>query len=280
MSSANNPPVTAPTAQPPAAVQAADVPANEYERFLAALPESLREECRTRLTGSNLSPDHPIFQLLADFYEKNGPQKPVDRDFLGEATLHADRAKQLLTEFNGLPDAILGKIEPQLHGLLLAFAGPVERVETAATHLQRNVEALPVLLLARRFKPDPMPSEKWRRPWWFVSNLLRAAWSTASDHLAWIVTGSISLCAAIIVLALGASHLSRAYEASYQQRLAHLEADSVQNTIALNRLLTAGITLKVERDKDGDAYFLILQGAHKAAEPVNSPEGLAVEIWP
>jgi hypothetical protein len=74
--------------------------------------------------------------------------------------------------------------------------------------------------------------------------------------------------------------LSRYYDDCYQQRLAHLEADSIENTIALNRLLAAGIALKVERSKEGDAYFLILQGAHKAAQPVNSPEGLAVEVWP
>jgi hypothetical protein len=259
---------------------APEVPANEYERFLAALPDALRDECRSRLAGSGLSPDHPVFQLLADFYEKTAPAKPADRDFLGEATLHADRSKQLLTDFRELPNTILAKIEPQLHGLLLAFAGPVERLEATATHLQRNVEALPVLLLSRRFKPDPMPAELWKRPWWFLCNLARAGRTTISDHLAWIVTGSVSLSAAFIVLAFGAAHLSRAYEASYQQRLAHLEADSVQNTIALNRLLSAGISLKVERDKDGEAYFLILQGAHKAADPVSSPEGLAVEVWP
>jgi hypothetical protein len=39
--------------------------------FLASLPNALREECRNRLTGSGFSPDHPVFQVLADFYEKN-----------------------------------------------------------------------------------------------------------------------------------------------------------------------------------------------------------------
>jgi hypothetical protein len=58
-----------------------------------------------------------------------------------------------------------------------------------------------------------------------------------------------------------------------------MEADSTADTIALNRLLAAGIALKVERSKD-NAYFLILPGAQKAAQPVNSPEGLAVEVWP
>jgi hypothetical protein len=82
------------------------------------------------------------------------------------------------------------------------------------------------------------------------------------------------------VVSLGALNLSSHYEQAYQQRLAHMEADSVENTVALNRLLAAGIALKVERNKEGDAYFLILEGAHKAAQPVNSPEGLAVEVWP
>jgi hypothetical protein len=257
-----------------------EIPANEYERFLAALPEVLRVECRSRLAGSGLSPDHPVFQLLADFYEKTALVQSPERDFLGEATLHADRSRQLLTDFQNLPEAIIAQIEPQLRGLLLAFSNPVERLETTATHLQRNVEALPDLLLARRFKQTPMPAKIWRRPTWFLQNLARSAWSATSDQLAWIVTGSVCLCVAFIVLVIGAGHLSRAYEAAYQERLSHLEADSVQNTIALNRLLAAGITLKVERDKDGSAYFLILQGAHKAADPISSPEGLAVEVWP
>jgi hypothetical protein len=83
-----------------------------------------------------------------------------------------------------------------------------------------------------------------------------------------------------VLLILGASRLSRSYETSYQQRVAHLEADSVQDTVALNRLLAAGITLKVERSMDDHAYFLVLPGARKAAQPVQSPEGLAVEVWP
>jgi hypothetical protein len=258
----------------------AEIPSNEYERFLAALPESLRAECRSRLAGSGLSPDHPVFQLLADFYEKTASTKPADRDFLGEATLHADRSKQLLTDFRDLPEAITGRIELQLRDLLLAFVNPVERLEATATHLQRNVEALPVLLLSRRFKQTPLPAELWKRPLWFLQNLVRAGWSATSDHLAWVVIGCICLCLTLIVLTCGAAHLSRAYEAAYQERLSHLEADSVQNTIALNRLLAAGIVLKIERDTDGSSYFLILQGAHKAANPVSSPEGLAIEVWP
>jgi hypothetical protein len=257
-----------------------EIPNNEYERFLAALPETLRAECRARLAGSGLSPDHPVFQLLADFYEKTSPAKPADRDFLGEATLHADRSRQLLTDFRDLPDAITSKMELQLRDLLLAFVNPVERLETTATHLQRNVEALPVLLLARRFKQTPEPPEMWKRPLWFFQNLVQVGWSATSDHLAWIVIGCVCLCLTFIVLACGAAHLSRAYEAAYQERLSHLEADSVENTIALNRLLTAGITLKVERDPEASSYFLVLQGAHKAANPVSSPEGLAVEVWP
>jgi membrane protein required for beta-lactamase induction len=102
--------------------------------------------------------------------------------------------------------------------------------------------------------------------------------------MAWLVTGlvcvSLAMTVTVTVLSLGASHLSRFYEAAYQERVAHMEADSVENTVALNRLLAAGIALKVERSKDGNAYFLILQGAQKAAQPVNSPEGLAVEVWP
>src|ERR1700733_11558757 len=180
MTSTPNTPDTA-SAIPPTGLFAPESPANHSERFLAALPESLRAECRSRLAGSGLSPDHPVFQLLADFYEKTTTTKSADRDFLGEATLHADRSKQLLTDFRDLPEAITGKIELQLRDLLLAFVNPVERLEATATHLQRNVEALPVLLLSRRFKQTPIPAELWKRPLWFLQNFIRAGWSATSD---------------------------------------------------------------------------------------------------
>lgn len=257
-----------------------EVPPNEFERFLAALPEPLREECRTRLNGSGLSPDHIIFQILADFYEKTQPHSTGVPDFLEEAKLHAARSTQLLADFKDLPQAILAQIEPQLLGLFTALESPVQRLEASATHLQRNVEALPVLLLSRRSPSQPPPQEVWKWPGWWLRGLARAAWITTTDHLAWIVTGTISFAAAFAILCAGAAHLSHSYEAAYQQRLNHLEADSVQNTIALNRLLAAGITLKIERDQDDSSYFLILQGARKAAQPINTPEGLAVQVWP
>jgi hypothetical protein len=94
------------------------------------------------------------------------------------------------------------------------------------------------------------------------------------------VTGSISVTCAVTILFLGAAHLSRSYEAAYQDRVAHMEADSATNTVALNRLLIAGITLNVQRAPDGTGWYLILPGARRAAHPVNSPEGLALEVWP
>ena len=267
----------------PISSPAGNVPNNEYERFLASLPDALREECRSRLSGSGFSPDHPVFQVLADFYEKIPPTSESTRDFIGEATLHADRSKQLLDEFQHVPKTILAQIEPQLASLLSTFNAPIEKLDQTATHLQRNVEALPTLLLGRRCSPPPQ-SGRWNRLKWLVAEFARAGRSTLLDHVAWIVCGSISLILALsiatVFLVLGASRLSQSYEASYQQRLAALEADSVQNTISLNRLLAAGITLKVERSKEEDAYFLVLPGAHKAGQPVESPEGLAVEVWP
>jgi hypothetical protein len=262
----------------------ASVPANEFERFLATLPEPLREECRSRLSGSGLSPDHPVFAVLADFYEKNIPNKQAVPDFFEEALLHSNNAKQLLADLRDLPATMLARFETQLHGLLAAFTGPVERLERTATDLTRNVEALPVLLLSKRNESKPAPKGFWNKLLWVVSRSLEAARTTLADHLAWLVAGGTCACAAIIITAIvlsyGARHLSSIYEESYQQRLAHMEADSIENTIALNRLLAAGIALKVERDKDGTAYYLILQGARKAAQPINSPEGLAVEVWP
>jgi hypothetical protein len=271
------------TASAPASA-GSPVPANEYERFLAALPDPMREACRARLSGSGFSPDHPVFQVLADVYEKSKiDPKPV-RDFIGEATLHADRAKQLLDNLEILPRTILGQIEPQLLGLLSAFHAPLQKLETTATHLQRNVEALPVLLLGRRSPSAPASATRWEKFKWWAGQLGEQMRLALSDHLAWILTGTISATVAMgmatVLLVLGASHLSRCYDESYRQRLAHLEADSVQNTVALNRLLAAGITLNVEQSKDEGAYFLILPGTRKAAQPVNSPEGLAVEVWP
>jgi hypothetical protein len=265
-------------------VKETTIPANEYERFLASLPDALREECRNRLTGSGFSPDHPVFQVLADFYEKNPTTAEPIRDFIGEANLHADRSKQLLDELQNVPKAILAQIEPQLAGFLTALKAPVEKLDLTATHLQRNVEALPVLLLGRRSAPPPELSDRWEKFKWSVAEFFRAGRATLFDHQAWIVSGSISLILAFALAALllvcGASQLSHSYEASYRQRLARLEADSVQNTVALNRLLAAGITLKVERSNNSDGYFLVLPGARKAAQPVKSPEGLAVEVWP
>ena len=244
-----------------------EVPANQYERFLLMLPEELREDCQSRLAGSGFSPDHPVFKVLADLYEKasketgKAPQeekKEPPPDFLGEAQLHSQLTKQLLAEFGEVPKAILGQIEPQLVGLLEALTVPVATLTATATDLQRNVEALPHLFGPKR--------------------------ASAGNRSAWVVSGSVCAALAVVVagtvLYFGATSLSRHYEDSYQERLGGLEADSAEDTVTLDRLLTAGISLKVERNREGDGYFLILRGAHRAAQPVNSPEGLAVQVWP
>ena len=243
-----------------------EAPANEYERFLLGLPPELREECQTRMAGSGLSPNHPIFTLLADFYEKtlrrkeaeSIPSSPSDEkdapDFLQEAQLHSQLSKQLLAEFGEVPEAILAQIEPQLTGLLQALTGPVETLTTTATALQRNVEALPHLFGGRR-RTGP----------WLVSGVVCAA---------------LALAVTAVLLGLGTTTLSRRYETAYQRRLGALEAGSAEDTATLNRLLTAGIAIKLERNPGGDGYFLVLRGIRRAAQPVNSPEGLAVQIWP
>ena len=260
------------------------VPANEFERFLATLTEPLREECKTRLSGSGLSPDHPVFAVLADFYEKNMPMKEIVPDFYEEALLHSNNAKQLLADFGHLPAVISNGVETRLQSLLASLSAPVERLERTAQDLARNVEALPILLLPKRKEPPPTPPGFWNKMKWRAARSLAGIRTILADHPAWLVAGTTCAFAAVVitgtVLTLGARQLSHSYEESYQQRLAHLEADSIENTIALNRLLAAGIVLKVERDKDGDAYYLILHGARKAAQPINSPEGLAVEVWP
>jgi len=262
-------------------------PRTEFERFLAALPDGMRDECRSKLSGSGLSPDLPVFTVLADLFQEQPAPAEAESvpDFLEEARLHAERSRQLLDAFDKIPVALLAKIDEGITPLLSALTPPVQQLQTTATHLQRNVEALPVLLLARRHTPpENRPEKWWERQQWRLRKWGRVLKILLSDHQAWLVTGIISFCATVVltitILSLGARGLSRYYEQSYQQRLAHLEADSVENTVALNRLLTAGISLKVERASDDSAYFLVLQGAHKAAQPVNSPEGLAVEVWP
>jgi hypothetical protein len=262
-----------------APVAAASVPASEFERFLAMLSEPLREELQSRLSGSGLSPNLPVFKVLADFYEKNMPKK--EPDFYEEALLHSNTAKQLLADFQDLPTTILARFDTQLNGLLSAFTAPVERLESTATDLTRNVEALPVLLLSKRKSSTAPPKGFWSKTEWYVERWLEFARRALADWM--VVSGACTFAAILItitVLSYGARHLSHSYEEAYRQRLSHLEADSIENTIALNRLLAAGIALKVERDKDGDAYYLILHGARKAAQPISSPEGLAVEVWP
>jgi hypothetical protein len=280
------------------ASSATTVPPNEYERLLVAMPESLRERCRKQLSGSGLAANHPLFKVLADFYEETASEqlaaheaasreadrKGPARDFLQEATLHASQSKQLLEDFRNLPGAILSQIEKQLVGLLSSLTGPVERLEIAASSLDRNVEALPVLLLRRRSLPCPPFKNSWERFKWWLREFPRQARWALSDHMAWIVCGTIcvaiAITATVTIVAARETYLARIYETAYQDRLSHLEADSAQNTVALNRLLAAGITLKFERSDDNTSHFLILQGAKKAAQPVVSPEGLAVQVWP
>jgi hypothetical protein len=267
----------------PAPVPAA-VPATQYERFLAALPETFRDECRSKLEGSGLAANHPVFHALAELYEKER-QKPA-RNFIQEATLHADHATKLLQDFEKVPQAILAQIEPQLLGLVSALNGPLQRLEVLTTAIPAPARDLPVLVTdAPSQNPNGQPEQsklekKDGKIWRHVGQFFRIAGSTVSNPVAWVVTGSISAAVAVMVFSLGAAHLSHSYEAAYQDRVAHMEADSISDTIALNRLLVAGISLKVERSPDANAWYLILPGAHKATPPVNSPEGLAVEVWP
>jgi hypothetical protein len=262
----------------------ATVPATQYERFLAALPETFRDECRSKLEGSGLAANHLVFHALAELYEKER-QKPA-RNFIHEATLHADHATKLLQDFENIPRAILAQIEPQLLGLVSALNGPLQKLETLSTATPPPTLALPAPVASQPTQhPDGSPEQptaekKQGKIWRGVSQFFGIAGSTVSNPVVWVVTGSISAAVAVMIFSLGAAHLSHSYEAAYQDRVAHMEADSTSDTIALNRLLVAGISLKVERSPDANAWYLILPGAHKATPPVNSPEGLAVEVWP
>jgi hypothetical protein len=125
----------------PPAPAPAPVPATQYERFLAALPETFRDECRSKLDGSGLAANHPVFHALAELYEKER-QKPA-RNFIQEATLHADHATKLLQDFEKVPQAILAQIEPQLLGLVSALNGPLQKLETLSTATPPPTLALP-----------------------------------------------------------------------------------------------------------------------------------------
>jgi hypothetical protein len=265
-------------------------PTTDYERFLAALPKSIGDDCEAKLRGSGLAANHPVFLALAELYE-NQNQKPP-RDFIQEAAAHADLGQKLLDDFKGLPEAIVARLEPQLVGLMTMFEAPVAKLDVAATSLQRNVEALPVLLFGDRPAQDQVSAEaeserissKWPSAFRkrFVK-IFHGAGSIRSDRTAWLATGAVSFLfwfgVSVTVLAIGSTHLSRSYDRAFQNRVAHMEADSVTNTITLNRLLALGLAIKLERGADPDDWFLVLQGARKAAAPVNSPEGPAVEIW-
>jgi hypothetical protein len=269
-------PTPEPTADPVA------IPSTEYEKFIAALPESFREECQTQLQGSGLAANHPVFGVLAGLYLKQAA-KPA-RNFIAEVTAHADLSQKLLADLKEMPGIILGDLQPQLLGAVSALSAPIQRLETVSEKLQSQlkppsqaqVASLPVLTEIEMATPSMLDENS--------GSFRTKGRATIANPVAWIVTGTIcvtvSIAIVVIVLVLGAAHLSHSYEQAYQTRLAHLEADSATNTFALNRLLAAGITLKVEQAPDAHAFFIVLPGVLKAAQPVNSPEGIAVEVWP
>jgi hypothetical protein len=265
-------------------------PTTDYERFLAALPNDLRDGCEKKLRGSGLAANHPVFLALAELYERQN-QKPA-RDFVQEAAAHADLGQKLLDDFKGLPEAIVARLEPQLVGLMKAFEDPVAKLDVAATSLQRNVEALPVLLLGNRPAPGKIPIEiesehdSAKKPSAFrrrLAKIFKRARFILSNRTTWLATAGISFLfwfgVSLTVLSIGSARLSRSYEAAFQDRVTHMEADSVTTTVTLNRLLALGLAIKLERGSNPDDWFLVLQGARKAAAPVDSPEGPAVEIW-
>lgn len=252
------------------------VPTSDYERFLAAMPETMRADCEARLAGSGLAANHPVFHVLAELYEDQ--QRRPARDFVAEAVTHSDLSKKLLEDFKAIPALVVAEVEPKLAVLLQAFEAPVGKLEVAATSLERNVEALPVLLLG---EPAEGKAQSDAKPAGLPRYQRRIA-SAPPSWRPWIISGAISftlaLVTTLIVLAYGADHLSRSYEHAYQERVAHIEADSVANTVALNRLLTVGLTLQLERGSNASDWFLVLKGARKISGPLDSADGPAIEL--
>ncbi len=261
--------------------------ATEYERFVGLLPEDLRAEFEERLGGSRLSPDNPLFGVLADIFSRatkgqgaeEGEESSVP-DFLQEATLHSTLSKQLLEQFKSLPEELHGKIEAHL-GSIEKAARPLTELSAVADQLSRHVEHL-----AAVFPIEPAPPEgDWReRSAWRVARIARVARQLVMRLAPWAISGTVcaagSVIATTLILYFGAIHLRSYYEDQYHRRVAELETDSIQDTVTLNRLVEAGISIELRRNESGDGYFLVLKGVKKAAQPVNSPDGLAVQVWP
>lgn len=257
---------------------------SEYERFVAKLPEDYQEECISRFTGSGLAPNNPIFSLLADIFDHFAKEAPEGNkasstpDFLQEATLLSQMSKQTIADFQTMPAVILARLEKIL-APLQTVSDPLNSLATISLDLKSSVSAL------QKMCPSSQPPTGFfRRLGWRLKLYLTAGRETLTHTSAWIVTGSICSALAVIVtvmiLYFGATELSKYHETLYQQKLSSLEASSVQDTITLNRLLQAGITIDLRRHESGDGYFMILKGAKKAAQPVSTAEGLAVQIWP
>jgi len=203
-----------PDQAPPAPAAA---PATGYERFISALPEPFRKECQSKLEGSGLAANHPVFRALAELYEKER-EKPT-RDFLQEATLHADQSTHLLSELKGLPNAIMAKIEPQIVGIVSALNNPLQRLEAIATAIQPLNKTLPPQAppepviepppqIPTVLTQDSQPEKKRTQFGQSVGRFLRTAGSTVSNTIAWIVTGAISAALAVMIFSLGAARLA------------------------------------------------------------------------
>jgi len=74
--------------------------------------------------------------------------------------------------------------------------------------------------------------------------------------------------------------LQQKYGAHGYRRLSAWEAGTSSSVLFVRNRISPIFRPQRAGASDDSAYFLVLQGTHKAAQPVNSPEGLAVEVWP
>ena len=255
-----------------------NAPANGYEAFLMKLPEERREAIAVQLRNSKLATDHPVFAIMADVLglTPSNAERRTDPDFVEEAELLSTLGRQILEDFGKLPKKIIGQINEELVAPLQVLIPPASTLNVVSSDLRQAVDTLQLFLPSRR----PRPETFWRRQLWRLVNIWKEGWLAIANSAAWITAGAAVAGLTTAGLLYGWNTISDHCEAEYQAQLASLQAGSSQDKASITELATAGITLNVERAENNDGVFVVFKGASRAAQPINSQEGLAVQVWP
>ncbi len=183
-------------------------PSNEFERFLAALPEMFRNECRGKLVGSDCRRTFPSSLCWPTSLIRTHRRTSRRRISIRKRCFIPTPPNNFSPTCRDLPTTISARIEAKFHELLARFTAPVEKLERTSTDLTRNVEALPVLLLSNRRKPTPAPKGFWKKLPWATARLFEFTTTLFTDRVAWLAAAGTSFCLAAVVtvttLAIGA----------------------------------------------------------------------------